>query len=305
MEAAARLVGAFRNPVYFLFAAFVSCFSLLEPVLAKSDSRNPRCPKAIRVLSDESLSGSTNALVFENKFYVSNSLGNTISVVELDGRPTEVIADPAFDGSDGMTRVGGQLFVSNFHGNSIVAIDFVTGERNLILDPTFDAATEMQDVEGLLYVANWRPNSLSILDLETTERVGTIAHPSFNEPGGVGRRVGSNRGILVANFAGNTISVIDPKTRQLVDVISSPVLQTPSQTTSVNRSRYVSNFDTNSIAALDRRSHIRFPLEDDRFDGPGGVAFDKEKRLYVTSFHTTDIAILRVKRDGDRTEADR
>jgi len=296
MEAAVVLIVALRNPVYVLFIALVSFFALLEPERARSDSRNSRCPKITGVLSDASLSGSTNALVYRNKLYVSNFLGNTISVIDLDGGPTKVITDPAFDGSGGMTRVGRQLFVSNFHGNSIVVIDLVTGERSLILDPTFDAPTGMQDADGLLYVANWRTNSISILDLETKERVGTITHPSFNEPGGVGRRVGSNREILVANFAGNTISVIDPKTRQVVDVISSAALQTPSQVTSLNRVRYVSNFDTNSIAVLDPRSHIRLLLEDERFDGPGGVALDKKKkRLYVTSFHTTDITILRVK----------
>jgi YVTN family beta-propeller protein len=155
---------------------------------------------------------------FTNTIYVTNSLGDTVSVInrENNSKIGNNIPVGKYPSAIGVNDFTNTIYVTNREDDTVSVINGSTNKKigNNIPVGKYPSAIGVNDFTNTTYIANSLGDTVSVINGSTNKKIGN------NIP--VGKRIAAihfdsyTYTIYVANFLDDTISVIDAESNKVV-----------------------------------------------------------------------------------------
>ena len=234
-----------------------------------------------------------------DRAYVSNTLDNTVSVVDVaTNTVTGVVENGNFVAPSYMalTPNGSKVYVLN-GDNRVSIIDVATNTVTGIVDDgnfSFPRGIAITPDGTKAYVSNATNSTVSIIDVATDSVTGIVDGGNFFFPGGIA--LTSTKAYVVN--ANDTVSIIDIATDTVMGIVDEGNFNTPVgiAITSNGTKAYVANLGNNTLSIIDIATDTVTGIVDEgNFNGPSEISFDTNNlKAYVTNASGNSVSIIDV-----------
>jgi len=274
------------SSLFIILVLLTSSFPLNDAFAADGD-----------IIATISVGSSPKGIAFDsanNRMYVANSAGNTVSVIDtsdnsVDASTISVGSSPqgiAFDSANN------RMYVANYGPNTVSVINTATNAVIATIsvgsnpyDVAFDSANNR------MYVANYGGNTVSVIDTSDNS-----VDPSTISVGSGPRDItfdSANNRMYVTNTGSNNVSVINTATNAVIATISVGSSPRGVAFDSANNRMYVVNNGPNNVSVIDTSDNSVDPSTISVGSSPHGIAFDSaNNRMYVVNYGNSKVSVI-------------